>query len=345
MVCTCLKSRPFLVEMACQMDLNGLMKLKEGGFKQRYKTGSQHCVTPNGFVHRLAPSCHIPDKVTKKMAKPKIVPNSENESAAAATPEIAPKRQYHLNKKKVRSRIIVYTDMMRRSRVWKQKELYFWTISFPPCVTDDIGYQLLNNWLTKLRQRNKYRDPLLDSYLWVAERQQNGTLHFHLLIPHRMPVKVANRDMMVSLCTMVKNKTLNWNLHAARRYNGVDIAKDRKTRKVINFLEKKRSRTLHRYLTKYVTKNNTAMTRLCWNSSVDWSVPFSAVRLTWDELLTVVPSNIVLRNDKLYENDWVLWKPWLNDPPLNFVRHLATINGLIVRDYFKKINKKPEFLN
>jgi hypothetical protein len=337
-ICTCIKNRAFFTEKPYKVDPNGILKLKQGGFKDRYKTGALYCALPNGIV--ATKPAQVPVKDKKFRQKTKTMP----ELGEGVPVKETEKRTYKLNKRKLRSRILVYTDCMRRSRRWKHKDLYFWTISFPKGTSDDQCYQLLNTWLTALRQRNRYRDPLLHSYLWVAERQEIGTIHFHIMIPHFLNVKVANRTMMVSICNLIKKKELNYPMAAARRYNGVDIAKNRKTKKVVNFLEKKKTRSLHRYLTKYISKNNTEMPRLCWNSSVDWAVPFAGVYLTREELVDLVPYREMIKA-RVFENDYIQFWAWTSDPPKKLTNHLCDINTFILADYFSHNGKKGIFLN
>ncbi len=86
-----------------------------------------------------------------------------------------PKKFYTVNKKEVRQRLLGFMNTQKG-----KKELYFFTVSFPKGTSDATGYKIFNIWLTALRQ---YR--LLKNYLWVAERQENGTIHFHIAVPHK----------------------------------------------------------------------------------------------------------------------------------------------------------------
>jgi len=342
-----LSNTPFYVEKAYKLGLTGVTKLKAGAYHCRYGQGARYESLPNGQIVRKLSPCHA-DKVTAKFGplkekkKFEQLPTAEDLiiSALHAADEPPPPRGYRLNKRKLRDRIGVYVDCMRRSRRWKIKQLYFFTVTFPEGTADDICYRLLNTWLTTLRTRQ-----VLHSYLWVAERQQNGTVHFHMLVPHYLNVVMANRAMMVSICSMIRKKLLPWNLHQAKRYNGVDIAKDRKTKQVINFIEKKKQRTLAWYLTKYITKNETTSDRLCWNSSVDWSVPFKAVHLTRDELVKVVPTTGMILTDRLYETEYIQFWPWAAGPPLSMMKHLSFLNESLVADYFCQIGKGGILLN
>lgn len=339
MICRCAKERPFYEERPFKANLNGITKLKDRGYRYRYIAGSRYCALPNGIVTVRPPVCV--DKGTKKKALSKVMPKIENEVGKMES-SIKTPRLYSLNKRKVRGRVLVYADTIRRAKQWKKKELFFWTITFKAGMTDEICYQLLNIWLTTLRQKNR-----LHSYLWVAERQKNGTIHFHMLIPHYLDAKFANRTMMVSICSQIrKGKITGWNIHEAKRYNGVDIAKQREKGSnkgpVINFAEKKKARALQRYLTKYITKNNTKMSRLCWNSSVDWSCPFSGMTFNRAELVSFVPDSTYIK-PCTYETEYCQFWPWAESPPKIFANHLSFLNANILRHWFKSIGKESIF--
>ena len=85
--------------------------------------------------------------------------------------------KYRLNKTKVRSKIMAYANLKR-----SKKFMAFYSISFPKGLSDEIIRTIHNTALTRVR---KYRKSF--SYIWVAERQKNGTLHSvsytHLTLP------------------------------------------------------------------------------------------------------------------------------------------------------------------
>jgi hypothetical protein len=339
-VCRAIKNTPFFVEKGYKIGINGITKQKEGSFQARYGQGCRYEHLPNGLIVRRTPSCPIDKTTSKRIPKTRF---GYDDDIGAVAP-IKEKTVYKLNKKKIRNRIQVYVDLMRRSKKWKTKELFFWTITFPEKTPDDICYRLLNTWLTSCRQKN-----ILHSYFWVSERQKNSTIHFHLLIPHRMNAKYANQIMMTSICTMIRKGLLKGSIAAAKRYNGVDIAKTRKKGSnkgpVINFLEKKRTKLLAWYLSKYVSKNNTEMNRLCWNCSTDWSIPFHSVHLTRDELVAVVRTRDMIIEQRRFENDYVEFWPWRHGPPTRFLQHICDINTFLLTDYFEEIRKQKIFLN
>jgi hypothetical protein len=221
--------------------------------------------------------------------------NQENfspESAENAT-KVAKKERikaYTINKREVRQRILAYNNTNKG-----QKELYFWTVTFPEGTPDDVCYQAFNTWLTALRTPGRVKDgklvdkngklvikwrqvkAMLRDYLWIAERQlgerltvkkaATGTIHFHIAIPHFMNVTRANALMRGTLKNLAKKGLMpgavcngkngeQYYLPSIAKYNGVHISRNKKTGQIINFAVKRNSRALATYLTKYITKNN-----------------------------------------------------------------------------------------
>ncbi len=194
------------------------------------------------------------------------------------------KKSYKLNKKKIRKRIYSYTNLEQT-----KKRLYFITVTFPFKTTDNQAYKLFNLWLTKLRKKD-----IIKSYIWVVERQKNNTIHFHLLINQYFKVKKANFAMKESLINMYNKDKKVFNGYNPLNYNGIDIAKNRKTKKVTNFARANKGKTLQKYITKYISKNETEFNRLTWHCSRDISKLFYAVRDDFDRNIY----NLMLRNKK-----------------------------------------------
>lgn len=224
-----------------------------------------------------------------------ITTNQENfspESAEFAENPAKKEREkaYTINKREVRQRILAYNNTNKG-----QKELYFWTVTFPEGTPDDICYQAFNTWLTALRTPGRVKDgklidkngklvtkwkavkAMLREYLWIAERQlgerltvkkaATGTIHFHIAIPHFMNVTRANALMRGTLKNLAKKGLMpgavcngktgdQYYLPSIAKYNGVHISRNKKTGQIINFAIKRNSRALATYLTKYITKNN-----------------------------------------------------------------------------------------
>jgi hypothetical protein len=168
--------------------------------------------------------------------------------------EVKKKRKYKLNKSKVRKKCYAF------SRLEESKKFFaFYSISFPCGLPDEIGYKILNTWLTRCRI-----DSGLKSYLWVAERQKNGTIHFHLLTNDYMEIKKVNGFMASCLETVKKNGIEELKEIKTKKYNGVDVKKIEEDRK-----------SLFGYLTKYITKNEIEFTHLPWHCSRDISRLFT----------------------------------------------------------------------
>ena len=112
----------------------------------------------------------------------------------------------------------------------------------------------------------------------------------------------------------------------AMRYNGVDIAKDRKTRRVINFAKQNKQKALTNYLTKYVTKNNEAFTHLAWHSSREYSNLIISVRFTQKEISA---SNIIelLNQDTPIIGEYYIFYRWKGKPPNELLSYLSQLNN------------------
>lgn len=171
-------------------------------------------------------------------------------------------KTYRLNKSKVKK------NCHALSRLEKSKKfLAFYTITFPVGLSDYICYKLFNNWLTRCR-----KNVGLKTYLWVAERQKNETIHYHLLTNDFMPVQDVNRFMGISLANEKEKGSEALKEIDTAKYNGVDVKR----------VGKKRNSIIS-YLAKYVTKNNTEFKHLPWHCSRDVSRLFTSINFEKDE--------------------------------------------------------------
>lgn len=174
--------------------------------------------------------------------------NNTKESQSKPTKYTKKERKtFTLNKSKVKKKAWLYA-LCHES----QKNLYFLTITFPEKTTDENAYKMMNSWLTNLRQRK-----IIGSYIWVAERQKNGTIHFHFLINQYIRVQTANSAMRSCLRTLYKKDNSLIDKELISKYNGVHLSKN-KNGKVANLAKSKNKRkTIINYITKYITKNDT----------------------------------------------------------------------------------------
>jgi|GEM_PF-4308864 len=143
-----------------------------------------------------------------------------------------------------------------------QKEVYFYSISFPEGTADDTCYRLFNVWLSRMRV--EFGDYGLRSYLWVAERQQNGTIHYHIFVNQYFDISIANNFMRISIKNSHK-KYKDISFSKFENYNGIDIACEKKSKKKKNFAlknfsnsgQQNEAESVSLYVQKYVTKNET----------------------------------------------------------------------------------------
>jgi hypothetical protein len=319
-------------DLTIKTTANGIVYLKQNRLSKRYTGSKYSAVDINGKLWlkasdlKKATAKKIPrpkDEVKNCLGAPtraqqkydKLLTNGKN--LVTKKPELSTKN-YFIHKREVRARILGYLNSMNG-----KKELYFWTVSFPEGTRDAIAYQAFNTWLTTLRQ---YR--MLKQYLWVAERQQNGTVHFHIAVPHRMYAKRANALMRGTLLTLTRRGLVPSNVYKIRRYNGVDLAKNRKTGKVTNFAIKKGSRALAQYLTKYVTKNEGNFSHLAWHNSRGYSSIFTGLTFTVPEFVAAGFGEFLNRVAR-FDTEFFTFVPWKDQPPDPIVNHLYALNSFI----------------
>lgn len=257
--------------------------------------------------------------------------NLDTETSAANIAGKSKKKCYIVNKREVRQRIYAYLNTQKG-----KKHLYFWTVSFPQGCPDDQCYRAFNTWLTSLRKVRHRKNgrgtypPMLKAYIWVAERQENGTVHFHICIPHFMDVVRANAMMRGTLKNLSLQGAIPYKPHCIqlKKYNGVDICKNRKTGRIVNFAIKKGSRALASYLTKYVTKNDTAFEHLAWHNSREFSALFTGVTFTIKEF-NEFGFGPFLNKVRVFKMNFALFIPWLFGPPPGLSNHLYQLNSYI----------------
>lgn len=300
--------------MEHSISMTGITSLTKTRYKQRH-SGCKDIVqlASKGFVTLAQYKTLYPQEFIKKKAKRKLDTGAPKKKGIQT--QI---RQYRVNKKEVSHRIKGFVNAMKG-----EKMLYFWTVSFPLKTSDDTAHILLNKWMTRLRQ-----EKLLKEYLWIAERQENGTIHFHIVINHKMDVRKANKYMRASIMYSINTGEIKYTREQAAKYNGIDIAKNRKTKRVTNFAKKKSERSLSNYLTKYVTKNDTGFSHLAWHSSREYSNLIIAVRCTTSELLK---SGILDQTNQLnpLTGEYYIHYNWKSHPPMQFTRYLEFVNSLI----------------
>lgn len=354
-------------DLLTKISHKGVTALKnDRRFRSRVSGSRTHCVLPDGTLvdNKTRVKCMGPvelerskkgvkkdEKKSKKGVSPMVAPGLPPNLPPTEKPdpligEKIPRRQYFVNEKLISARVYSYVSAM------KDPVLHVITISFPTpnnerIVSDDQGFQYLNNWLTVCRESLHLRD-----YLFVSEYQENGTIHFHVLVPQYLNIVKANRTMVTILCNQIRKGNLKWNVHAAKRYNGVDLAKDRKTKKPTNFGEPKKRRNLVAYITKYVSKGRKprageeekkGFPHLAWHNSRGFSSMFTGISITAAEGKFLGIRNLI-NFAKIFIGEFFSWLPWsANNPPGFFTGMLRTANQAILYSDRQTINLKLNF--
>lgn len=298
-------------DMTASVSMTGITILKDNKFKSRI-SGS------NKIIHHPGKGIILKSQDTDEIQRLKLIKAKKKPTVKKAIKRegsVTKQKQFIVNKKEVVHRIRGFLNQQKG-----EKQLYFWTVTFPLQTSDDTCFILFNKWLTRLR-----KESMLKSYLWVSERQENGTLHYHIAIPHKMDIKKSNRYMRACIFTCIDNREINFSRLEAKNYNGVDISKDRKTRRVTNFAKQKKEKSLSNYLTKYISKNSESYTHLAWHCSRDYSNILIAYRVTNKEYITF-QLGIFVSEEKVYENEWCKFFKWKTKPPPKVLQYLALIN-------------------
>lgn len=244
--------------MYYQLSRLGLCVVKSKGHFQQFSGSSKFRCRENNIILKSWGENQNPQKLERLQQRESIVTKEKT-------------RKYRLKKTKIRNKILNFFSLNA-----SKKFCAFYSISFPHNISDEIGYRLLNTWLTRCR-----KECGLKSYLWVAERQKNGTLHFHLITNNYMNIRKVNNFMKEAIYTQWSKSEISTTEKNIKKYNGVDVdnlyyskrAKNRKKR--LPKIEAQRK--LSYYLTKYISKNNTLSDRLPWHCSRDISALFTKI--------------------------------------------------------------------
>lgn len=198
------------------------------------------------------------------------------------------KTEYKLNKKKVREKCSAFFGLKQ-----SKKFLAFYSISFPMGFPDEFAYQCFNTVKTRLRKKCG-----LKSYLWVAERQKNETIHFHMLTNTFMQIRKVNYFMARAINTQVRKKENKGKINVyfdIKKYNGVDVRHVNNNRKALNC-----------YLTKYVSKNTISFFKLPYHCSHDISELFTAETFVNENTNDFKPIKEALKHIKTFvvDSEW-----------------------------------------
>lgn len=258
--------------------------------------------------------------ISKKIKIQELAEHAATETKSKTTR----KDEHYLNKTKVRDKCTAFFELER-----SQKFCAFYSVSFPKGMPEDVIYKCWNSWLTNLRKTYGLKD-----YVWVAEYQQNGTLHYHMLCNVRMEIKRVNRAMGVCLFHQ------GYLQSEISKYNGVDVQKVHGSRENLNA-----------YLTKYVSKQESYIYKHSpWRCSQSVSALFTSSLIDEKTSLQLV-QDLVKHTTQIYENDFAVIEffnvkdengHWYNIPA-HYRKIITDLNNQIInqleRERYEKIHR------
>ena len=297
--------------MYYQLSRLGMCVVKQKGFRSQFTGSSKFLCNKN----------HVFDKsfVIKDSA-----PEEVKEKVKKVKDDEKPKALYGLRKTKIRNKILNFFSLNK-----SKKFCAFYSISFPVEIEDSIGYKVFNTWLTRCR-----KECGLKSYLWVAERQKNGTLHFHLITHNYMQIRKVNEFMRQSLFTQYEKGFLKCNPKVIEKYNGVDVDNlyhsKRKKNNNGRLSQIEAQRKLSYYLTKYISKNEVKSERLPWHCSRDISALF--ISINYEDVSNLEIANLIADNPEAvttYEEEFFTMHYFKFQPEAYHFMDLTEVNNLI----------------
>lgn len=180
------------------------------------------------------------------------------EDSVEDDPRAAERRLWKLNRKELFRRAYAYASLNESFRF-----LAFYSVSFPAGMEESVVCRVWNKILTRWR-----RDCGLKSYVWVAERQSNGTRHYHLLTNNWMRIQDCNKIAAVSIDGEVAKGTASWGNSSLSLYNGVDVKRVRaRSTGVSESVTSSMVRQVTRYITKYISKSSNESAYRLWHCS------------------------------------------------------------------------------
>ena len=200
------------------------------------------------------------------------------------------------------------------------------TLSSKQVHTDqEIKNQLLNQFLIEARVRWK-----VGMYLWRAEPQNNGRIHFHILtdkfIPYKELKNTWNRIQdKLGYVQRAPDFKKGWNP------NSTDVHSVRKVRK------------LGAYLAKYCTKESKVrkIEGKQWGLSNSLSVMRSATDLRWSDVIDDLSRLWKARGSSLKEYDWHSTY-WISVKELKEIGCDCLVG--ILEDYVKRMSKEKLYI-
>lgn len=142
-------------------------------------------------------------------------------------------------KRIIRNRLLTFFTC----RPNKTASFFTLTLTSKQLFPDDFYNKKLNVLFTSLRKLSQRKL----EYLWIAEKQGNGNIHYHIIFNQFIKVSKVNELWCNILRKIGHNVKDNANPVDVKRINSI--------------------RSLASYLTKYITKNKTSLKCQLWNCS------------------------------------------------------------------------------
>lgn len=275
-------------------------------FKLGYTTGTK-VVNPMSNLAGSGSSRYRLTNDGELVNKPRT--SSKTEEAKKATDV----RKLTMNKPKVKAKIIAFS----RAKIGSLK-MKFITITFPAGCSDTVCMQCLNTWLTKLRTITSSFE-----YLWVAERQANGTLHFHLFTKTFFNIRVINYHMAVTIDNVLRKNNEGVPAFSLEKYNGIDVKLVDKISHIV------------KYVTKYVTKLKELNYNKSWACSRLVSRLFTHVQLSEQQMTRCIElTKLVFAHDVFEYSDGVKMRVELYVPKegafMPYVSYIDAANDVVL---------------
>lgn len=271
-------------------------------------------------------------------------------------PSPVKKRTYTVNKKIISRKINAFFHSKLAN-----KRFNFYTISFPLSTSDDSAFKLFNAVLTRLRKgyilssiaavilekysvnksakwlfsikqllrSNNFQQ--LNNYLWVAERQANGTIHFHIITSDIINVLVFNHFVAAYIFNSLQknDKSINISHLTQSQYNGVDVSKRKTGISSVTDVRK--------YITKYVTKNKEKFTHYAWHCSRSISALFTTCEFPVSSMLDDnFPIDVNYKSEYYYESKYYTFIFYPNINYESVFKDLIAINNDIIDCFFSQ---------
>jgi hypothetical protein len=329
------------------LNYNGAVLLRTASQLRRFSGSSRFTFVDNELYEKKdIKSTPLEEYNPKQAVQEHLIP-FEHE------PVIVKPKSYSLNSKVVSRKLMSFFHSKLAGR-----QVSFYTISFPVNTSDNVAFEILNIVLTRLRkgyslsEQSNYLINIfsalksdkwlsymkicakskavhqLKNYLWVSERQQNGTIHFHLVTSDNLNVIVFNHFVAAAIFGSKQSKINSDSLlnTSLSKFNGVDSSKSMQKVKDVTRLRK--------YITKYITKNKSVFTHFCWHCSRSISALFTSKQYTIDEVESGrIPIDKDYKSTCYVTNDYYTFVYY---PSIDFSKcfaDLIDLNNSII-DYF-----------